>query len=531
MGDIGGEEGSGGEGDDGSMSCDEDLEGMVVDLSFDGVADDAAWRTLPDRRQQAPAPQAAPSNGDDSAPGGGGEGRTRGSKGRIEALDSGRRDAASVANGNTNGNLNVQVQTAVAETAGRPRARGRNGDVVSRGGALTRTGPDIRARSSSQSSASTVEEQLQDFSSDGSDGCRPAAAGAGRAPETAHVSGSQLDLALAPKASSATPTGLDSKPAANTDSAGAGVAAVAERLSNERMAAAAGARTPLPAGVEDIDAGVVEAAESHLQNAEYVVEHAAFLRQQERRNRPGAYIGAKQKDMRQNMRSVLVDWIVEVCDQFKLSSRALFQVVELMDRSLTAFEVLRGKLQLLGCACVVLASKYEEIYAPTAEELAHISDNTYTRSEIINMELEVASKLEFRLTCVTPCCFIERFCRAAHSNQRERSLVCYLLELLLQDYTGVVLLPSLKAAAALYLARQTLHPKGCPREAWTKQTEYYTGYSARALEPCVRRLHALHLRAEGHSLHAVRDKFKRGQMHRVAEMTCAVEEALYFGED
>lgn len=202
-----------------------------------------------------------------------------------------------------------------------------------------------------------------------------------------------------------------------------------------------------------------------------------------------------------------------------------------MDRSLTAFEVLRGKLQLLGCACVVLASKYEEIYAPTAEELAHISDNTYTRSEIINMELEVASKLEFRLTCVTPCCFIERFCRAAHSNQRERSLVCYLLELLLQDYTGVVLLPSLKAAAALYLARQTLHPKGCPREAWTKQTEYYTGYSARALEPCVRRLHALHLRAEGHSLHAVRDKFKRGQMHRVAEMTCAVEEALYFGED
>lgn len=327
MGDIGGEEGSGGEGDDGSMSCDEDLEGMVVDLSFDGVADDAAWRTLPDRRQQAPAPQAAPSNGDDSAPGGGGEGRTRGSKGRIEALDSGRRDAASVANGNTNGNLNVQVQTAVAETAGRPRARGRNGDVVSRGGALTRTGPDIRARSSSQSSASTVEEQLQDFSSDGSDGCRPAAAGAGRAPETAHVSGSQLDLALAPKASSATPTGLDSKPAANTDSAGAGVAAVAERLSNERMAAAAGARTPLPAGVEDIDAGVVEAAESHLQNAEYVVEHAAFLRQQERRNRPGAYIGAKQKDMRQNMRSVLVDWIVEVCDQFKLSSRALFQVI------------------------------------------------------------------------------------------------------------------------------------------------------------------------------------------------------------
>lgn len=207
------------------------------------------------------------------------------------------------------------------------------------------------------------------------------------------------------------------------------------------------------------------------------------------------------------------------------------QVVELIDRSLTAFEVARGRLQLLGCACVVLAAKYEEIYAPTAEELAHISDNTYTRAEIIAMELTVANSLQFRLTCITPCCFVDRFCRAARSNARERSLVCYLLELLLQDYNGVVLLPSLKAAAALYLARQTLHPRGCPREAWTKQTEFYTGYSARALEPCVRRLHALHVRAEGHSLHAVRDKFKRGAMHRVAEVTCALEDALDFGED
>lgn len=189
----------------------------------------------------------------------------------------------------------------------------------------------------------------------------------------------------------------------------------------------------------------------------------------------------------------------------------------------------RGRLQLLGCACVVLASKYEEIYAPTAEELAHISDNTYTRAEIITMELTVVNALQFRLTCVTPCCFVDRFCRAAGSNARERSLVNYLLELLLQDYQGVSLLPSLKAAAALYLARQTLHPRGCPRVAWTRQTEFYTGYGARALESCVRRLHALHTRSEGHNLHAVRDKYKRSQLHRVAEVTCALEEVLDFG--
>lgn len=207
------------------------------------------------------------------------------------------------------------------------------------------------------------------------------------------------------------------------------------------------------------------------------------------------------------------------------------QAVDLIDRSLSAFDVPRGKLQLLGCACVVLASKYEEIYAPTAEELAHISDNTYTRAEIIAMELVVVNALRFRLSCVTPCNFQDRFCRAAGSNARERSLVAYLLELLLQDYQGVTLLPSLKAAAALYLARQTLHPRGCPREAWTGQTEHYTGYRPRDLEPCVRRLHALHVRAEGNNLHAVRDKYKKSAVHRVAEVTCALEDALYFGDD
>lgn len=206
-------------------------------------------------------------------------------------------------------------------------------------------------------------------------------------------------------------------------------------------------------------------------------------------------------------------------------------MVDLIDRSLTAFEVPRGRLQLLGCACVVLASKYEEIYAPAAQELAHISDNTYTRAEIISMELLVVNALQFRLSCVTPCNFQDRFCRAARSNPRERSLVSYLLELLLQDYQGVTLLPSLKAAAALYLARQTLHPPGCGRVAWTKQTEYYTGYTPRALEACVRRLHTLHVRAEGNSLHAVREKYTKQARHCAAEVTCALEDSLRFGDE
>lgn len=335
-GDGSGGDGSGAEGDDGGMSCDEDLEGMVVDLSFDGVADDAAWR---DRRQSAPpALQAVAGNDDLVGSTGVVEGARGSGRSQSEAFASGSRGATtatatSAVSGNTaNSSLDVQVQTApIAEEPGRvtKTARGGNRDGGSRGGGVEGS-TSIRAssdagtgsalsRSSSLSSASTVEEQQQD-----DDFERNAAGAAASTSLKRRAAAAELETGLARKPVAAPSPGATCE--ASASSAAATAAEFAEKISEERMLAAAGARTPLPAGVEDIDAGVLDAAESHLQNAEYVVEHAAFLRTQERRNRPGAYIGGKQKDMRHNMRSVLVDWIVEVCDQFKLSSRTLFQV-------------------------------------------------------------------------------------------------------------------------------------------------------------------------------------------------------------
>lgn len=338
-GDGSGGDGSGAEGDDGGMSCDEDLEGMVVDLSFDGVADDAAWR---DRRQSAPpALQAATVDGDLVGSTGVVEGAREGGKSQSEALSGGSRgdttstaaaSATSVSGNTVNSSLNVQVQTApIAQESGRvaKTARAGNRDVGSRGGSVggntsTRASSDVGtgstlSRSSSLSSVSTVEDQQMEDSFERSVTGAAASTGLKRSAAVA-----ELEIGLARKPAAASSSDASCK--ASASSAAATAAEYAEKISEERMLAAAGARTPLPAGVEDIDAGVVDAAESHLQNAEYVVEHAAFLRAQERRNRPGAYIGGKQKDMRHNMRSVLVDWIVEVCDQFKLSSRTLFQV-------------------------------------------------------------------------------------------------------------------------------------------------------------------------------------------------------------
>ena len=42
----------------------------------------------------------------------------------------------------------------------------------------------------------------------------------------------------------------------------------------------------------------------------------------------------------------------------------------------------RSKLQLLGAGCMFLAAKYE-IYPPGVGEFAFITDNTYTKKQVV----------------------------------------------------------------------------------------------------------------------------------------------------
>ena len=51
--------------------------------------------------------------------------------------------------------------------------------------------------------------------------------------------------------------------------------------------------------------------------------------------------------------------------------------------------MIRAKLQLVGVTCMLIAAKYEEIYAPQVDEFCYITDNTYDRSQVLGMERTV----------------------------------------------------------------------------------------------------------------------------------------------
>jgi cyclin A len=90
----------------------------------------------------------------------------------------------------------------------------------------------------------------------------------------------------------------------------------------------------------------------------------------------------KQRDISYSMRAILVDWLVEVAEEYKLHQQTLFMAVAYIDRFLSEMSVQRGKLQLVGVTCMLLAAKYEEIYPPAIEEFVYITDNTYTRDQV-----------------------------------------------------------------------------------------------------------------------------------------------------
>lgn len=91
----------------------------------------------------------------------------------------------------------------------------------------------------------------------------------------------------------------------------------------------------------------------------------------------------RQEDINEKMRAILIDWLIEVHLKFKLVPESLFLTVNLIDRYLEKETVNRQKLQLVGVTAMLIACKYEEIYPPIVKDFVYITDNAYTKEEIL----------------------------------------------------------------------------------------------------------------------------------------------------
>ncbi|KAL8256151.1 hypothetical protein R6Q59_031218 [Mikania micrantha] len=253
----------------------------------------------------------------------------------------------------------------------------------------------------------------------------------------------------------------------------------------------------------------------------YAAEVYTNLRVAELKWRPSVnYMKSVQRDITQEMRGILIDWLVEVCEEYRLGAETFYLTVTCIDRYLSKMYIEKQRLQLLGITCMLIASKYEKITAPRVEDFCFITDCTYTRKEVLDMEHQVLDVLGFYLSVPTINKFLRRFILAAQSSYKApvvelEYLAKYLAELTLIEYGFLKFLPSLIAASAVFLAKWTLDQIEHP---WNPTLEHYTNYKASELKATVLAMQDMQLNNEA-SLQAIRQKYRQKQFKSVASLT------------
>ncbi|XP_009325604.1 PREDICTED: G2/mitotic-specific cyclin-B1 [Pygoscelis adeliae] len=261
--------------------------------------------------------------------------------------------------------------------------------------------------------------------------------------------------------------------------------------------------------VEDVD--VDDGADPNL-CSDYVKDIYKYLRDLEENQpvRPKYLAG---QEINGNMRAILIDWLVQVQIKFRLQQETLYMAVAIIDRFLQDNAVTKKTLQLVGVTAMFIASKYEEMFPPHIGDFAYITDNTYTKFQICQMEMKILQALDFDLGRPLPPHFLRRASKIAEVDLEQHVLAKYLMELSIVDYDMVHFPPSKTAAAASCLALKLLN--GCE---WTPTLQHYMSYAESDLLPVMQHIAKnIILVNEGVTKHvAIRNKYASSKNAKIS---------------
>ncbi|KAH9255731.1 hypothetical protein BASA81_006125 [Batrachochytrium salamandrivorans] len=173
-------------------------------------------------------------------------------------------------------------------------------------------------------------------------------------------------------------------------------------------------------------------------------------------------------------------WIVKAGYDLNVSSDSLFLCVGLMDRVFITKGALGADLQIFALACLMLATKFEEILPPALDSILD-QHPAYTREKLLLAENQALNRLGFSLMTATPPVFLRRMQHLMSAT--EVKLSDYLCELTLLARVFLRFTPSLVAAAAVYCAVDwNAQQHGWPQSGWTREMETLAGYHADELQ-------------------------------------------------
>ena len=170
------------------------------------------------------------------------------------------------------------------------------------------------------------------------------------------------------------------------------------------------------------------------------------------------YCAVVQSEIKPHMRKIVVDWMLEVCQDQQCQPQVFHLSLNYLDRFLSQKRIKKTQFQLVGTVCIFLASKMCECAPITAEKLLVYTDNSVSLDELLHWEMLVLATLKWELSAVTPLSFLEHF--ENRTSVRKATLdfptiqrhADHLLTIMATEYQYLLIQPSLLAAAALSAA-------------------------------------------------------------------------------
>ncbi|KXN91726.1 G2/mitotic-specific cyclin cdc13, partial [Leucoagaricus sp. SymC.cos] len=212
--------------------------------------------------------------------------------------------------------------------------------------------------------------------------------------------------------------------------------------------------------------------------SEYAEEIFEYMCDLEEEVMPQPDYMSNQTEITWEMRQTLVDWLLQVHFRYHMLPETLWIAINIVDRFLSRRVVSLGKLQLVGVTAMFIAAKYEEILAPSVEEFVFMTENGYTKEEILKGERIVLQTLEFRVShYCSPYSWMRKISKADDYDIQTRTLSKFLTEVTLLDHRLLRVKPSLIAAIGMYCARKMLGGD------WNEAFIFYSGYTEEQLLP------------------------------------------------
>ena len=179
----------------------------------------------------------------------------------------------------------------------------------------------------------------------------------------------------------------------------------------------------------------------------------------------------EQKEINEQMRGILIDWIIDVHYKFGFTDETLFMTVLIIDRFLSVNQITRLKLQLLGITSLMIACKHEEIDLPKIDDFIYITDNAYIKDEVIKMENDILKVLNFELLYPSPIKFYEYLSVYFGFDKKMHLMGKYLMESFLVDIKYTKYKPSIISSACCYIVMKFFKMKNY-QESYDKK--YYS---------------------------------------------------------